>query len=512
MAQTDLVASAEALSRARVLCAGDVMLDHFVYGTVERISPEAPIPVLRIEREVSKLGGAGNVIANLHALGAKAGFVSITGDDEPAREVKQLLGELSGAEKRVLLSRERATTVKRRYIADSQQILRADIEEAAPLSPDLRARLRSAIEEYLPGHSVTVLSDYGKGVLTDGLAAEIIAAARASGHKVVVDPKGRDYAVYRGAFLVKPNRRELAEATDLPVGSLTEVERAARHLIAEHGFEAMLISLSQDGMLLVEASGAAHSLAAEAREVFDVSGAGDTVIATLAAALSAGASPLDAARLANIAAGIVVGKVGTAVVHAAELTQAIMDRTTLSERKVLPPTLAAEQVARWRRRRLRIGFTNGCFDLLHPGHLSLLTQARSRCDRLIVALNSDASIGRLKGEGRPVQNLAARSAILASLSAVDLVVPFDSDTPLDLIAQLRPDLLVKGADYRLDTVVGADLVMSYGGEVVLAELTPGHSTTATIARLAAATRPSAHADDRQSETVATALPARSRQG
>jgi len=484
MSEADLVALVEALPRARVLCVGDAMLDHFVYGTVERISPEAPIPVLRIEREVSKVGGAGNVIANLHALGAKVCFVSAMGRDAPGREVGRLLSELDGAEVQVAAACDRVTTVKRRYIAETQQMLRADTEQAAPLSPELRMEVRRAVDGALPRYSVTVLSDYAKGVLAGGLAGELIIAALAAGHKVVVDPKGSDYAIYRGASVIKPNRRELGEATKLPVGSEAEVERAARFLIAKYGFEAVLVSLSQDGMLLVEASGAMNKLVAQAREVYDVSGAGDTVVAALAAALGAGAGLLDAARLANVAAGIVVGKTGTAVVHAAELGQAILDRDALAARKILPPALAAELVARWRRSRLKIGFTNGCFDLLHPGHLSLLAQARARCDRLVVAVNSDASVKRLKGLTRPVQDLAARSAVLASLTSVDLVVPFEEDTPLDLIARLRPDVLVKGADYQIDAVVGAHLVSSYGGRVVLAELVPGHSTTATIARLA----------------------------
>ncbi|HWI25754.1 MAG TPA: D-glycero-beta-D-manno-heptose-7-phosphate kinase [Stellaceae bacterium] len=484
MSEAELIALTEALPQARVLCVGDAMLDHFVYGTVERISPEAPIPVLRIEREVSKLGGAGNVIANLHALGAKACFVSALGADAPGRELARLFSELAGAEVQLAAGARRVTTVKRRYIAETQQMLRADNEQAVALSPDLRKEVRTAVDGALRRSSVTVLSDYGKGVLADGLAGELIAAARAAGHKVIVDPKGRDYAIYRGASVVKPNRRELGEATKMPVSSDAEVEWAARSLIARHGFEAVLVTLSQHGMLLVEASGETHKLHAQAREVYDVSGAGDTVVAAMAAALAIGGHLLDAAHLANVAAGIVVGKSGTAVVHAAELAQAVRDRDALSARKVLSPALAAEQTARWRRGQLKIGFTNGCFDLLHPGHLSLLAEARAHCDRLIVGVNSDASVKRLKGPTRPVQSLAARSAVLASLTSVDLVVPFDEDTPLSLIGSLRPDVLVKGADYTIEAVVGGDLVSSYGGKVVLADIVPGHSTTATIARLA----------------------------
>jgi D-beta-D-heptose 7-phosphate kinase/D-beta-D-heptose 1-phosphate adenosyltransferase len=484
MPDSDLLALVDALQRARVLCIGDVMLDHYVHGQVERVSPEAPIPVLRVEREQKSLGGAGNVVRNLHALGAQPCFVTVTGGDAAGRDIGRLVAGLGGVEAHVLTERGRTTTTKTRYIAGTQQLLRADREQAAPLERGLRDEFLRMVRQVLPQHRVTVISDYAKGVLAGGVAAEIIAAARDAGHQVIVDPKGIDYSVYRGATLLKPNRRELGEATKRPVGSKREIVDAARALIGDHGFAAVLVSLSQDGMLLVEASGAIAKLAAEAREVYDVTGAGDTVVAVLAAALGAGAALGDAARLANVAAGLVVGKVGTAAVHGTELAQALIDRDALATRKVLPLPLALDHVARWRRNGLKIGFTNGCFDLLHPGHVSLLSQARSHCDRLVVGLNSDASVARLKGPGRPVQNEQARAAVLASLASVDLVVLFEEDTPRRLIAELRPEVLVKGADYRLDQVVGADIVQSYGGRVLLAELLPGHSTTATIARLA----------------------------
>ena len=484
MSDAELIPLVESLTRSRVLCVGDVMLDHYVYGRVERVSPEAPIPVLRVEREQRSLGGAGNVLRNLHALDLQPCFVSVTGGDPAGREVGGLIAALGGIEAHVLTERERTTTVKTRYIASTQQMLRADREQVAPLKGALRDDFLRMVRQVLPHQQVTIVSDYAKGVLAGGVAAEIIAAARAAGHAVIVDPKGIDYGAYRGATLIKPNRRELGDATKRPVGSEAEIVAAAGALIAEHGFAAVLVSLSQDGMMLVEAAGDTHKLAAEAREVYDVSGAGDTVVAVLAAALGAGASFRDAARLANVAAGIVVGKVGTAAVHAKELVETLVDRDTLATRKVLPMALALDHVERWRRNGLRVVFTNGCFDLLHPGHVALLGQARAAGDRLVVGLNSDASVTRLKGAGRPVQNEQARAAVLASLAAVDLVVPFEEDTPRTLIGELKPDVLVKGADYRLDQVVGADIVQAYGGKIVLADLLPGHSTTATIARLA----------------------------
>jgi D-beta-D-heptose 7-phosphate kinase/D-beta-D-heptose 1-phosphate adenosyltransferase len=484
MADADLIPLVERFSQARVLCIGDVMLDHYIYGRVERVSPEAPIPVLRIEHEVKKLGGAGNVLANLHALGVEARAIAVIGDDPAGGEVAGLMAALDGINARAIKEAARVTTVKTRYVADTQQMLRADRERVAPIAAVTRAELLATVRQALAECGVVALSDYAKGVLADGVAAEIIAAAREAGRVVVVDPKGTDYGRYRGATVIKPNRRELAEATGRPVESAADVVAAARALIAAHGFRAVLVSLSRDGMLLVEEDGTTHALAGEAREVFDVSGAGDTVLATLAAALGAGVALRDAAQLANLAAGIVVGKAGTAAVHADELVAALVDRDALMTRKRMPLSAALDRVARWRRNGLAVGFTNGCFDLLHPGHVSLLSEARAACDRLVVGLNSDASVTRLKGPGRPAQGAEARAQVLSSLASVDLVVVFDEDTPRTLIAALKPDVLVKGADYRLDQVVGADIVQAYGGKVLLAQIVPGHSTTATLARIA----------------------------
>jgi len=480
----NLIPLVEKLKGSRVLCVGDLMLDHYIYGRVERISPEAPVPVLHLEREEQTLGGAGNVLRNLHALGVETCFISVTGTDNAGRDVARMIASLGNAEAHVLAERGRITTLKTRYVAGQQQLLRADHERVAPLPAELRADLAKLAIEAAAQYKVVILSDYAKGVLGDGLAAEIIAAAKAAGSIVVVDPKGSDYSIYRGADILKPNRPELAAAAHRPVRTDDEVIAAARALIAAHGFGAMLVSCGKDGMLLIESNGTTLKLAAEAREVFDVSGAGDTVIAVLAASLGAGASLADAARLANAAAGVVVGKIGTAVVEPTELEEALLNRDTIEQRKTLPLSLALDQIARWRRNRLRIGFTNGCFDLLHPGHVSLLNQAKAACDRLVVGINSDESVKRLKGAGRPVQNQDARAAVLSSLAAVDMVVIFDADTPIQLIEAIRPEILVKGADYRLDQVVGGDIVQSYGGKVLLADLMPGYSTTATIARAA----------------------------
>ncbi|OHC74025.1 MAG: bifunctional heptose 7-phosphate kinase/heptose 1-phosphate adenyltransferase [Rhodospirillales bacterium RIFCSPLOWO2_12_FULL_58_28] len=480
-----LVSLAEALTKARVLCVGDVILDHFHHGAVERISPEAPIPVLRLEREDTMLGGAGNVVRNLAALGAKARFITVVGADH---EGEKIAGEIAkaGIVDVPLIDDERKTSVKTRYLAAGQQMLRADRETVAPLGAKVREKLIAAAVEAMSDCALVVLSDYGKGVLDDGVAAKIIAAARKAGKTVIVDPKGADYGRYKGADVITPNRRELGEATHLPVGGSDEVIKAARALINKHGFEAILVTLGRDGMALVAADGDNALLATEALEVFDVSGAGDTVAATLAAALGVGAGLSDAAALANTAAGIVVGKVGTAVVYPEDIISALHHHDLSgAEAKVMALKQALDRIGQWRRKGLKVGFTNGCFDLLHPGHISLLAQAREACDRLVVGLNSDSSVKRLgKGDDRPIQMETARATVMASLAAVDMVIIFGEDTPLKLIEAIRPDVLVKGSDYELDKVVGADLVQSYGGRVLLAELKPGHSTTGAIARMA----------------------------
>ena len=488
-----LAAQLATLGGARVLVVGDVMLDRYVYGAVERISPEAPIPVLKIAREAPMLGGAGNVLRNLAALGARCDFFGVVGEDAAGALVRELAAAEPGADCRLLVQPGRPTTVKERFIAEGQQLLRSDRETEQDLEAEtaeaLIAGARAVLEDAAGKRGVVVLSDYGKGVLAPARLRALIAAARAAGWPVVVDPKGRDYGLYRGADLVTPNRRELAEASGLATGTDEEVLAACRALMAAAGLGGVLATRSEQGMTLVAgvAGGGAEEvlhLRAEAREVYDVSGAGDTVAAVLGAALAAGAAPAQAARLANLAAGIVVGKLGTATVRPAEIRHALHAAAfEAAEAKVADREAMRERAARWRAEGRRIAFTNGCFDLLHPGHVSLLAQARRSGDRLVVGLNSDASVRRLKGEGRPVQPESARATVLASLADVDLVVVFEEDTPLALIEALRPEVLVKGADYALEEVVGAELVQGYGGRVVLAELLDGHSTTGTIRKL-----------------------------
>ncbi len=483
--RASLVSLVEAFGNARVLCVGDVMLDRFVSGDVERISPEAPIPVLRVGRETSMLGGAGNVVRNLVALGADVHFVACVGADDAADGIRGLLGEQSSVTADLVVDGDRQTAIKTRFVAGTQQMMRADRETTGALATTPRAELMDAVNTALRNCAVVVLSDYGKGVLDDGVAGAVIAAAGSAGKPVIVDPKGSDFSRYAGASVLTPNRRELGEAAAMAVDGDDAIADAARHLIAGCGVDAVLATRSQDGMTLVTANGGVAHLEAEAREVFDVSGAGDTVVATLAAALSVGAGLAEAATLANVAAGIVVGKVGTAAAFAADVIGALHHQDISSaEAKVMALEPARDRIETWRRKDLAIGFTNGCFDLLHPGHVTLLAKARDGCDRLVVGLNSDSSVKRLKGDDRPIQSEAARAQVLASLASVDMVVVFSEDTPLALIDAMRPEVLIKGADYTVDTVVGADLVQGYGGKVMLVDLEPGHSTTATIARMA----------------------------
>ena len=485
--QSMLVERVDALKGTRVLCIGDTMLDRFVYGSADRISPEAPIPVLRIEREVSMLGGAGNVVRNLVAIGCTPIFISVVGDDQPGREIARLVGEHPEIDPCLVVARGRPTTIKTRYFAAVQQLLRADTETVSALDAEAEAQIVGHCEAMIPHVDAVILSDYGKGVLSPGLCQRVIALARQSGKPVVVDPKGSDWTKYKGASIVTPNRKEMQEVSHAALDDDQSIVDAARAVSLRWGIDGLLVTRSQDGMSLVISGDEPHHLAAEAREVYDVSGAGDTVVATLAAMLGAGAPAIEGAMVANVAAGIVVGKVGTAVAYADEIVTALHHGDLWSgDAKILGLDAAARVVREWRDKGLKVGFTNGCFDLLHPGHVSLLAQAKAACDRLVVGLNSDASVSRLKGPTRPVQSEAARATVLASLASVDLVVIFGEDTPLETITQLKPDILVKGADYTVATVVGADLVQGWGGQVILAKLIEGQSTTKTIARIGAA--------------------------
>ncbi len=477
------------LAGQTVLCVGDLMLDEFVYGEVSRISPEAPAPVIAVRRTDLMIGGAGNVARNLVSLGAACIFVGVVGDDDAGRALADSLEAHPLIEFDLVIDAKRQTTRKVRFVSEhfSTHLLRADWEMAAPVEKAAEDALIGHAVEAMPRVGAVVLSDYAKGALTPRVIRAVIDAANAAGKPVVVDPKGRDYGIYKGATLITPNRQELADATGKPARSDEEIARAAAGLRGALGAQAVLVTRSEDGMTLVNGDGAVHVPAYPVR-VRDVSGAGDTVVAVLAAMLALDGDFESAMRAANAAAAVVVGKRGTATVSIAELRARILPAATLAPEEKIVFDWAAldEHLDAWRKQGLRVGFTNGCFDLLHPGHIKLLAGARAACDRLVVGLNGDASVTRLKGAGRPVQPVQARAELLAALEAVDLVVVFEEDTPEKLIARVKPTVLVKGGDYTREQVVGRELVEALGGEVILIELVPGHSTSAMVERSRAA--------------------------
>jgi D-beta-D-heptose 7-phosphate kinase / D-beta-D-heptose 1-phosphate adenosyltransferase len=482
----DFDALSQAISSQTVLCVGDLMLDEFVYGEVSRISPEAPAPVLAVQRSETNIGGAGNVARNIASLGARCIFVGLIGDDDAGAQLKAALGRESGIESVLVCDSARPTTRKVRFVSEhfSTHMLRADWELALPASAAIEQKLIDTILPLLPRADIVLLSDYAKGVLTARVIRNVIDAARKLGKRVIVDPKSANFAIYRGATLLTPNRKEFAEATRSRADTEQGIADAAQDAMLLADCEAILVTQSEHGMTLVPRKGEAIHVPAYSVTVRDVSGAGDTVAAMLATALAAGADWETALRMANAAAAVAVGKKGTAIVTPAELRRKILPHASLAaEEKIIAAGGELDaHLKEWRKQGLRIGFTNGCFDILHPGHVKVLTAARGACDRLIVGLNSDASAKRLKGEGRPVQDEHARAEVLAALEAVDLVALFEEDTPIKLITQIKPSVLVKGGDYSRDQVVGREVVEAGGGEVLLVAVLPGFSTTSLVDR------------------------------
>jgi D-beta-D-heptose 7-phosphate kinase/D-beta-D-heptose 1-phosphate adenosyltransferase len=482
----DFDALSDAMTHQTVLCVGDLMLDEFVYGEVSRISPEAPAPVIAVQRSETNVGGAGNVARNIASLGARCIFAGLVGDDEAGAKLKAALAQEERIESVLVCDRSRPTTRKVRFVSEhfSSHMLRADWELAAPASSEIEQKLIDAILPLLPRADIVLLSDYAKGVLTARVIRNIIDAARKLGKRIIVDPKSANFAIYRGATLLTPNRKEFAEATRSRADTVKSIADAAQDAMQLADCEAILVTQSEHGMTLVARKGEAIHVPAHPVKVRDVSGAGDTVAAALALALAANANWETALRMANAAAAVAVGKKGTAIVTSAELRRKILPHAFLAaEEKIIADGGDLDaHLADWRKQGLRVGFTNGCFDILHPGHVKVLTAARAACDRLVVGLNSDASTRRLKGEGRPVQDEHARAEVLAALEAVDLVVIFEEDTPLNLIAQIRPSVLVKGGDYAREQVIGHEIVAANGGEIVLVDILEGFSTTSLVRR------------------------------
>jgi D-beta-D-heptose 7-phosphate kinase/D-beta-D-heptose 1-phosphate adenosyltransferase len=468
---------------SRIVVVGDLMLDRYLWGSVDRVSPEAPVPVVRLERESQTAGGAANVARNLAALGLNVIVAGVTGDDDARRTLLQDLGKNRIRTDAVLAVQNRSTTVKTRIVGNHQQMLRIDSEQTQPLDPHDAECLLGTVCPHLRDADALVLSDYAKGVLTDTICQRLIRAGCEAGVPVLVDPKGRDFARYAGASLITPNRTELALAAGISPAGIDPLLSAARKLREELRLQWMALTLSDQGLALIGPEGV-RRIPAVAREVFDVSGAGDTVISALAAGISAGLEQVDAAHLANLAAGVVVGKVGTATVSNDELLAAITGEAALEQAaKICDVQQAEAHVRDWKAAGERIVFTNGCFDLLHVGHVTYLERARRFGHRLVVGLNTDRSVRALKGPDRPVIREDERARVLAALASVDAVIMFDEDTPLTLINQLRPDILAKGADYREQEVVGASSIKAWGGRVILVPLVENKSTTEIIERL-----------------------------
>jgi len=470
------------LACGRVLVIGDVMVDHYVSGKVSRVSDEAPVPIVQVTDERWTAGGAANVAANIAALGGRAILVGVTGADPAASTLAGIVGAMGGAvEAHLVADASRPTTLKTRYMGGQHQMVRVDRETGVAILRSTEDRLVDIIADVADDCDVIMVSDYAKGVLSDRVLGAIMEHGRRAGVDIVIDPKRADWSAYRGASLITPNRKELSLATRATCGTDAECLAAADAAIATTG-AAILLTRSEQGMSLFRSGQPALHLSAKAREVFDVSGAGDTVAAAISLSLASGQAPELAMQIANVAAGVVVGKRGTATVSPAEvmaeldaghrITASFPGAINLSEARSLRET--------WAREGLSVGFTNGCFDILHAGHVVLLRQAAQTCDRLIVALNTDASVSALKGPDRPVQSENVRASVMAAIKGVDAVILFGEATPLEAIRELQPDVLVKGADYAEDQIVGADIVKARGGRIVRVGLIDGQSTTRVI--------------------------------
>ncbi len=469
-------------AKPNILVIGDLMIDHYLWGDAERISPEAPVQIVDIARETSVLGGAGNVVNNLISLGATVNVASVVGDDEIAKELTIMLKSIGVKTEGLITQKGRKTSKKSRIIAAHQQILRYDKESKETISEASAEKIIKAIEKDLFVTDMIILSDYGKGVISDKLAQAVIHLAKEKGIRVLVDPKGTDYSRYRGAHMLTPNKKEASEATGIRIVDDESLERALLALKEQCALDRSMITLSEDGLAIYD--GEVKRFPTVAQEVFDVTGAGDTVIASIAFALSAGLSIEETARFANLAAGVVVGKIGSATVT--------LDEIEIYESKLHQSSSDAHiktfeeidrVVKRAKEHGQRVVFTNGCFDILHVGHVKYLQEAKSFGDILIVGLNSDASVRELKGPTRPVNTEDDRAYILAALDAVDYVVKFSDDTPHDLIRMIAPDVLVKGGDYEGKKVVGTE----FSKVLKLVDFVDGKSTTKTIEKIQGST-------------------------
>jgi D-beta-D-heptose 7-phosphate kinase/D-beta-D-heptose 1-phosphate adenosyltransferase len=469
-------------AKCTVLVIGDVMLDRYFWGDVARISPEAPIPIVRINKKTLTLGGAGNVAMNLKGLNCKQILLGVRGNDSNGLFLSEVL-EKEGIRNYLIPVKSHPTTTKTRILGQNQQLLRLDEENSVEIPAKILKELLDSFDQAFPEADVVIISDYGKGVFRVDMAEHIIKVCRSKNVPVFVDPKGVSWERYSGATCITPNTAELNPIASFPEDDNNILENQANKVIAKYDLKYMLVTRGPKGISLFRSGRPAIHIATQAREVYDVSGAGDTVIASLSAAFGSGLKISEAAALANIAAGIVIGKVGTQPVLDSELKQALWSRTLYGVNKIVSKNQALDMIAEWRRNGKRVVFTNGCFDILHIGHIKLLHAAADEGDKLIVGLNSDLSVKKLKGESRPIVPEAERAALLSSIKGVDLVVFFHEETPIELIRSFKPDIIVKGGDYTPEKVVGHDIVEQEGGKVVIVPLIDGVSTTKVIESL-----------------------------
>ena len=470
-------------NKQHALVIGDVMLDRYLMGEVSRISPEAPVPVVLLKSQQDRAGGAANVAANLALLGIKSHIIGCVGNDNEAAILKNLMLDIGIETNAIMQSNQRPTIAKTRILGGHQQMMRLDQESSADFTESEIAALQASIDNALSHKpSIVILSDYAKGLLSTAVCQAIITQCKAKNIPVLVDPKGRDYQKYQGATALTPNKKETAEACDTNINDQTLISKATA-LKNSLNLQFLAVTRGEEGITLLDSE--SHHLPAIAKQVFDVSGAGDTVIATLAAGLMNQLSPLEALQLANIAAAVVVGKVGTVPITQLDLLEALTNQqSTEQAHKICGLSELMQKVNLWKQQNKKIVFTNGCFDLLHAGHVTYLEAAKKRGDKLILGLNTDRSVSALKGPTRPVVNENDRARVLAALESVDAVILFDEDTPLNLINTIKPNIIAKGSDYTASQVVGGKEVQSWGGEIALIDLVAGRSTTGILSKIA----------------------------
>ena len=470
----------ECIGKAKVLVIGDLMLDNYIVGDVERISPEAPIPVMKIEKKIFVPGGAGNVVRNLDSLGVKTQFISLVGQDEPGRKLIKILSSMKNISSNILIDRRRKTSIKTRYIVNNQQLLRTDEETITKLPQDMAKQILQYFSSAIKKTDIVIVSDYGKGVFLGNFYKRLIKCALSLNKNVIVDPKNSDFSIYKGAYCITPNIKEAYTATSIFVKDNFSAKKCGLQIIDKNWSTTVLITRGREGLSIIDKYNGSH-YKANTEEVYDVSGAGDTVVACFSAAIAANLDINTAAKFANLAAGVVVKKSGTAAVNAKEMFSAIKQKNKVkSDNKLFDNKSIKEIILEWRSNNFNIGFTNGCFDLLHSGHIDTLKTASETCDKLIVAINSDQSVRKIKGGKRPIQDQISRIKIMTALSMVDAVILFNESTPLKLIKIVKPDFLIKGADYKTSEIVGANIISKWGGKIIRTRLIKNKSTTRLI--------------------------------